>query len=104
MAENSMNQWSFVKKAGVSLALFFERLPDGLRHLPFVNETRIPPFPHSLERGIRPPGDFFDLNVEDDEQALWAYASDDFKAFGYERFDSGFPEESSDYLLFTHSE
>ena len=46
----------FIEGAGVSLLLHFERLPECLLELPFVDPATIASFPHVLERGIRPPG------------------------------------------------
>jgi hypothetical protein len=96
--EVSMNQWSFVRRAGVSLVLFFERLPRCLNHLPFVPEDVPPSFPHALERGIRPSGSFFDFRDHEDEQVLWEYAEDDFMRFGYQRHSSELPDDSPDAL------
>lgn len=89
---NGMNQSQFIKRAGVQLALYFEQMPQCLAALPFVNPENIPPFPHALERGIRPAGTFFDHFSQDDEKCVWAYAAEDFKLLGYERFNSGLPE------------
>jgi hypothetical protein len=50
-----MCQKLFVDLAGVTLVLFFERLPGCLRELPFVDPDTMPAFPHHPERGIRPP-------------------------------------------------
>lgn len=88
---NDMNQLPFIENAGVTLALYFERLPDALRELPFVQPATLPQFPHVLERGIRPAGDFFDLFSVEDEAAFYAYSLADFTTFGYERFASGLP-------------
>jgi hypothetical protein len=55
---NGMNQSQFVKRGKVQLALYFERLPQCLGELPFVDKDNIPEFPRALERGIRPPGTF----------------------------------------------
>ncbi len=96
--EVAMNQWSFVQKAGVSFILYFEKLPGGLQDLPFVEGANIPPFPHHLERGIRPPGNFFDFKDNEEEEVLWTYASADFETFGYKRFKCGLPEEAPNSL------
>lgn len=93
-AEGDMNQAPFVRKAHVSLVLYFERLPYALKELPFVYENAMAPFPHMLERGIRPSGDFFDLFSTDDEAHYWAYAREDFDAFGYQRYSSELPAEA----------
>ena len=90
--EAGMNQKHFAEKAGVPLVLYFERLPDCLRDLPFVNKDRIPPFPHIEERGRRPAGNFFDHFTMEDEKLVWEYAAEDFEAFGYQRFECGLPE------------
>ena len=92
------NQKHFIDKAGVSLALYFERRPACLRELPFVDEGAMPPFPHSPQRGIRPPGNFFDYFAEEDEEVEWAYAGEDFEAFGYRRYDCGLPAEAPNAL------
>lgn len=98
---NAMNQSQFIKKGGVRLALCFERLPECLGDLPFVDRGNIPPFPHALERGIRPAGTFFDHFGSDDEECVWAYASADFEMLGYERFDCGLPEGSNHCIHLT---
>lgn len=84
--EVRMNQYHYVQKAGVSLALHFEQLPDCLKELPFVDADTMPPFPHMPEKGIRPPGNFFDHFAMEDEQLVWDYAAEDFTVFGYQRF------------------
>ncbi len=92
--EVRMNQKNFVDKAGVSLVLHFEQLPTCLRELPFVHE--LPPFPHENAGGYRPPGTtFFDLFTSEEEDLVWQYASEDFAAFGYERFNCGPPVVTS---------
>ena len=84
-----------MERAGVSLVLYFERLPDCLEELPFVDPHNVPPFPHHPEWGTRPSGNFFDFfRGTDDEQAFWAYAAEDFEAFEYHRFDCGPPEDA----------
>jgi Sulfotransferase family len=40
-----MNQLPFVAKAGVKLALYFERLPAALTELPFADKTHVPASP-----------------------------------------------------------
>ena len=97
--ESCMNQWFYTQRAGVSLVLFFERIPECLRDLPFVTGDDLPEFPHVLERGIRPPGDFFDHFDDDEEKVTWAYASEDFEAFGYRRLNASLPKESPDSLV-----
>jgi hypothetical protein len=92
--ENGMNQSHHIKKAGVSLALYFERLPQCLADLPFVDAADVPPLPRALEKGIRPSGSFFDHFTDDDEQVTWAYASEDFETLGYKRYDASLPEDS----------
>jgi len=91
---HGMRQQRFVELGGVDLVLYFERLPDRLAELPFVDTADMPEFPHHPERGIRPSGGFFDLFNEDEEQVVWAHAAADFEAFGYGRFHSGLPEEA----------
>jgi len=98
---NGMNQSQFIKRSGARLALYFERLPECLGALPFVDRDRIPPFPHALERGRRPPGTFFDHFAPDDEKCVWAYASEDFQMLGYKRLDPGPPEGSNRALHLT---
>ncbi len=91
--EKLVNQKQFVDRAGVKLVLCFERLPACLTALPFVDADEVPPFPHHPERGIRPPGDFFEFfKGTDEEQVVWACAAEDFEAFGYRRHQSGLPE------------
>ncbi len=91
--EVRMNQFHFVRKSGVSLVLHFEHLPHCLKDLPFVDKNHVPPFPHKEERGVRPPGTFFDHFNADAEKAVWEYASDDFEAFGYHRYESGYADK-----------
>jgi len=96
---NGINQKRFVDRAGVKLVLYFERLPDCLKELPFVDPKNVPPFPHHPERGIRPPGTYFDFFKDPDgEQVVWAHAAEDFEAFGYRRYDCGLPEDAPDAL------
>ena len=75
----------------MTLALYVERLPAALHELPFVKHAAVAAFPPVLERGIRPPGTFFEFFRADDEASYWAYAQQEFEAFGYERFASGLP-------------
>jgi hypothetical protein len=94
-----INQKRFAERAGVHLALHFERLPACLGELPFVDAGAVPPFPHQPERGVRPAGTFFDLFAGTDAEAeVWAYAAEDFAAFGYRRFEWGLPEDAPDAL------
>ncbi|MEM7125539.1 MAG: hypothetical protein AAF702_04380 [Chloroflexota bacterium] len=95
--EDGMNQSHFIKKAGISLVLFFERLPECLGNLPFVDQDNLPPFPHVLERGIRPPGTFFDHFSDEEEQVTWAFAAEDFELLGYERYSPSLPSASSSW-------
>jgi hypothetical protein len=98
--DSVMNQWFYCKAAKVSRIIFFERLPYCLRELPFVDtEGERPEYPHVLERGIRPPGSFFDHFNGDDEKVVWAYESESFEKFGYERFKEGLPAQSRDSLV-----
>lgn len=99
--ENGMNQWFYAQRAEVSMVLFFERLPECLKDLPFVDGENLPNLPHALERGIRPPGSFFDHSGEDDETVVWAYGSEDFESFGYRRFEPSLPEKSPNSLIIT---
>ena len=62
----------------------------------------MPPFPHHPERGIRPPGNYFDFFGDtDDEQVVWAGAAEDFETFGYQRFDCGLPDDAPNALWIT---
>jgi len=97
--EAGMNQSHFIKKAGVTLALFFERLPQCLGELPFVEKDQIPAFPYALEKGIRPAGNFFDHFEAEDEQVTWAYAVEDFELLGYKRYNPDLPAESPNALV-----
>jgi len=91
--DQQINQSRFVERGQVSLVLYFERLPECLVELPFVDPTNVPPFPHHPERGVRPAGNFLDFfHGTDQEEVEWAYAADDFRAFGYRRFDCGLPD------------
>jgi hypothetical protein len=65
-----------------------------LGDLPFVDANNMPDLPYALEKGIRPPGTFFDHFTEEDEEVTWAYASEDFDLLGYRRYDPTLPEES----------
>jgi hypothetical protein len=91
--EVGMNQSHFIQKAGVSLVLYYERLPMSLADLPFVDGNALPDLPRALEKGIRPPGTFFDHFTKEDEQVTWAYASEDFEMLGYRRYDAMLPDE-----------
>ena len=93
-----MTQKEYVEQAGVSLVLYFEWLPECLKTLPFVDEDNIPLFPYVEEAGKRPAGNFFDLFTMDDEQLVWAYTSEDFETFGYQRFDCGGPSSTHKWL------
>ena len=96
---HGMSQKRFVDKARVSLVLYYERLPQCLVDLPFVDPNNVPPFPHHPERGTRPPGNYFDFfRGADDEEVIWAGAAEDFEAFGYRRFDCGLPEDAPNAL------
>jgi len=97
--EHEMNQKRFIDRGRVNLVLYFERLPECLLELPFVDPNNVPPFPHHPERGIRPPGNFFDFFRDtDEEEVVWAHAAGDFEAFGYRRFDCGLPEDAPSAL------
>ena len=99
---HGINQKRFIDRGRVNLVLYFERLPECLLALPFVDANNVPPFPHHPERGIRPPGNFFDLfHGTDEEQVVWAYAAEDFEALGYRRFDCGLPEDAPNALRIT---
>jgi len=100
-AGHGMNQKGFVDRGRVNLVLHFERLPECLAELPFVDGNHLPPFPHHPERGIRPPGDFFKFFADmDEELVIWAHAAEDFEAFGYRRFECGLPEDAPGTLRF----
>lgn len=97
--EVGMNQTHYVKRAGVALVLYLERMPHCLRVLPFVDPDNLPPFPHSEERGPRVSGTFFDhFKTPEDEAAAWAYAAEDFATFGYERYNPKLPASAGDFL------
>lgn len=95
--DSRMNQWYYCKAAGVTRVLLYERLPQCLKELPFVSDD-LPEYPHVLERGIRPPGTFFDHFDEDEERIVWAYESETFDGFGYRRFSAGLPASSPSSL------
>lgn len=96
--EVGMNQAHYVKKAGVKLVLYFERLPACLRVLSFVDPDNLPSFPHKEERGPRIAGTFFDhFHSPEDEATVWAYADDDFAKFGYERYSPQLPDSAEDF-------
>ena len=91
--EVRMNQANYVKRADVKKILHFERLPECLKELPFIDPNNMAPFPHKEERGVRPKGGFFEhFRSAEDEAGVWAYANEDFEAFGYRRYDSGGPK------------
>ena len=96
--ESVMNQWYYCKTAGVTRVLLYERLPLCLKELPFVTDD-VPEYPLALERGIRPPGTFFDHFDEDEEKVVWAYESETFEGFGYRRFDAGLRASSPNSLI-----
>ncbi len=96
--ENAMNQSHWINKAGISLVLYFERLPQCLGDLPFVDSSNMPPLGCALEKGIRPAGSFFDHFSDEDEQCTWAYGAEDFDTLGYRRYESTLPVESPDSL------
>ena len=91
--EGNMNQAAWINRANVNLVLYHERLPDCLADLPFASLSDIEKFPRKKELGKKPEGCFFDIfSEEDQEQALWDYAEDDFPLLGYHRHDSTLPE------------
>jgi hypothetical protein len=96
--ENSNLQSRMAAQSGLRLALYFERLPGCLAELPFVDRSSVPPFPHHPERGIRPPGTFFDLFPREEEQVAWATFAKDFQTFGYRRYETGLPAEAPNAL------
>ena len=79
--EDGSLQMQHIRRAGVNLVLYYERLPDCLVELPFVDVGDLPPFPRHPERGVRPAGSFFDIFPTEEEQVVWAAASEDFSAF-----------------------
>jgi len=84
-------QMQQIRRAGVNLVLYYERLPDCLAELPFVDGGDLPPLPHHPERGVRPAGDFFDIFPAEEEQVVWAAACEDFSVFHYCRGEPGLP-------------
>jgi hypothetical protein len=93
-------QKHFVEHAGVSLALYFESLPQCLGELPFVDAADIPPYPH-WNASTRPSGkSFFDVFTEKDERRVWERTAEDFEFFGYERFKSGLPDNTKNCIRF----
>lgn len=84
----------FIEGAGVSLLLYFERLPDCLVELPFVEPSSVASFPHVPERGIRPPGEFGDFFDARYEEFIWKTFRDDFEVAGYERHNTGLADAS----------
>lgn len=99
--EAGMNQCQFIRKAGVTLVLYFERLPRCLEDLPFVDPGQMHSLPFAVEKGIRPEGTFFDHFTSEDEQVTWAYSSNDFNLLGYKRYDPTLPKELPDSLWLT---
>ena len=94
-----MNQERFVARSGVHLALYFERLTQCPGLLSFADSANSLPFPHHPERSSRPDGSFFDLFTgTDEEHVVWAYAAEDFAAFGYWRFECGLSPGAPDTL------
>ncbi len=91
-------QKDFLDRAGVNLVLYFEKLPNCLNELPFVNPSDIPHFPHHPERGIRPPSSFFDVFDPEEEEVVWAAASQDFATLHYERHQFELPENAPSTL------
>ena len=88
-------QKRFVEQADISLVLHFERRPQCLAELPFVDAGNIPPFPH-WNASDRPPGrNFFDLFSKEDEKLVWEHSAEDFASFGYERFKCGLAKSSN---------
>ena len=84
----------FIEGAGVALLLYSERLPECLLELPFVDPATVASFPHVLERGIRPPGDFDGFFDDRYEEFIWDAFRDDFVVAGYERYNSGLADRS----------
>jgi len=98
----AMNQKHFVERSGTSLVPYFERLPQCLAELPFVDKENIPPFPHNNAGGYLPAeGDFFHHFTMEDEKLVWEYATEDLEAFGYRRFDCGLPDVSNNCIHLT---
>ena len=83
----------FIEGAGVSRLLYFERLPDCLLDLPFVEPSSVGSFPHVLERGVRPPGGFGDFFNDRYEEFIWNSYKDDFVIAGYERHNVGLVDQ-----------
>lgn len=97
-----MSQKDFVERGGVDLVLYFERLPQCLGELPFVDKSNIPPFPHNNAGGFRPAqGNFFDFFTMEDEKLIWQYDREDFETFGYQRFDCGLPAACGNCMRLT---
>lgn len=90
--EHFQNQYFYCKRARVSMVLHFERLPQCLTKLPFVDE--VTNFPRADERVERPSGNFFAHFNSDDEQVIWTYANEVFHTFGYQRYSSDLPTEA----------
>ena len=87
----------FIQGAGVTLLLHYERLPECLLELPFVDPATVREFPHVLERGIRPAGRFEGFFDDRYEAFVWDACRDDFRIGGYQRHDSGLPEKSPSF-------
>lgn len=100
--ERNLSQTSFIRKGRVDLVLYFERLPQCLGELPFVDKESIPPFPHNNAGGYRPPtGNFFDFFNKEEEKLVWEFDGEDFGTFGYQRFECGLPEKSENCMRLT---
>ena len=85
----------------MSLALYYERLPQCLGELPFVDPADIPQFPR-WNASPRPLGrNFLDVFPMDDEKLVWDHFAGDFEMLGYERFNCGLPEGSNNCLHLT---
>jgi len=93
-------QIDFVREGGVDMILYFERLTECLKHLPFVDPDHLPPFPHNNLGGFRPAeGNFFDFFNKEEEKLVWENDKEEFDFFGYQRFNCGLPEELPDFRL-----
>ena len=85
-------QKGYVERSGATQILFFEHLTGCLNELPFVDRTKVPPFPRLNAGGLRPSGTFFDLMQPEDEAIVWNNSKEDFEYFGYHRYDCGAPD------------
>lgn len=95
-------QAALVRRCRAELVLHYERLPECLGELPFVDKHSIPPFPHNNAGGYRDrEKGFFDLFSSEEEQLVWELERDDFGMFGYQRLDSGLPPGPSNSLRLT---